>query len=215
MQSFKRFLELNINYFLRGRVPTLVYSMQRSGSIALFRSLSSHGDFAIGLHQMNPKLRQSGSTKWAYKHLIFNPKPVKIISLVRNPIESMLSIYARSEFPKDLANQRIAGPNADEFSQRFKTDFLEKHRHLYPLEWFESEFKTTLGIDAYDTPFEKEKGSVQIQKGPFDVLILRTELDDAQKSHLVSEFLGMPEFKMLKAGENLKTGNDMAPGMPG
>ena len=223
MQNIRRFLELNLNYYVKGRIPAIIYSMERSGSVALFRSLSMNGEFAVCCHYMDPKKLgkepQSGSTKWAYKHLVHEHRQLKIISLVRHPIENFLSIFARSEFSKnDIYQQKMADSSeeftADELSSQFKINYLDKRRHLRQLDWFETEFYETLGVDVFQYPFDQEKGSLQIQHDNLQILIMRTELDDEQKSRLVSNFLGLTNFKMAKAGEKVST-KDSAPGMPG
>ena len=47
MVSFKRGLEVYFNFYLRRHRPTIVYAMGRVGSVALFRSLYAHGEFAL------------------------------------------------------------------------------------------------------------------------------------------------------------------------
>lgn len=220
MRRLKRSVELNLNYFLLGRTPLLVYSMERSGSVALFRSLCLHGEFALITHYMDPQKLvtepQSGSARWAYKHLIGQRKPTSIISLVRNPIENMLSIFARAEFSKKSRNQKSpAGPAAQDVSEHFRKVYLAQQRHLRQLDWFETEFKPVTEIDVYNFPFDKGDGFLQFQAGSFQVLILRTELGDERKAQLISEFLGLTKFTMQKANGRLYGRRKVAPGMPG
>lgn len=216
----KRFLELNINYFVRRRIPTIVYSMERSGSVALFHSLSAHGVFALATHQLDfEKIqtgRHSGSALWACKHIVRKRRRAKIISLVRNPIDNMISAFARFEFlpvGKNHANgeNNLKSTTVEEITNRFRTCYLEQGKYLHQLNWFDSEFKKALGIDVYHYPFDKEQGYVQFQEGPYDILILRTELDAEKKSLVVSSFLDLENFKI----SNAVSGSKIAPGIPG
>ena len=170
MRKIKRALELNINYFLRRRTPVIVYSMQRTGTVAIFRSLTSHGEFALATHCLDQaKINTgclSGSAKWACKHIITPRKKAKIISLVRNPIDNMMSVFARTQLASNTSGPNL-GENdlssllSEDLVQRFIAEYFQSDRYLHQLEWFDSEFKAALGIDAYDYPFDKQQGYVQ------------------------------------------------------
>ena len=64
------------------------------------------------------------------------------------------------------------------------------------MEWFDAEFRVALGIDVFDFPFDATLGYSRISSGPFDALILRTELSDSDKANAVAQFLNLPEFAM-------------------
>ena len=204
MVSLRRGLEVYINFYLRRRSPTIVYAMGRVGSWALFRSLYAHGEFALHdhvLHPVNLKLKEGvrpGTSKWAYKEIIRKHKKAQIISLVRNPVECMVSAFApqvKGRFDTDNGWEHLS---TEELSDQFRTGYFEQQRHLQKLNWFDSEFKAALGIDVYKYPFPKDTGYVRIQKGPHDVLIIRTELDDALKAQVVSDFLGLTNLKIIR-----------------
>lgn len=201
MRKVKRALGLNINYFLRRRTPILVYSMERTGSTAMFGSLEAHGLFAIGSHYLDPKKLAtqyfSGSAQWACKHIISKRKPAKIISLVRHPIENMLSTFARSDYGEQEGPTGQVSP--DHLSREFCRSYLDADRHLRPLGWFTNEYQAALGIDVYQHSFDKQNGFMRIREEPFDALIVRTELPDTQKAELVADFLGLPAFEIMRS----------------
>lgn len=224
MRNLRRFLELNYNYYLKGQTPAIVYSMERTGSVALFQSLCDYGVFTTCTHYMDPEKLgtepQSGSARWTYNHVIDNHQPVKIISLVRHPIDNMLSIFARSEFSKEHpqsvhSTDHLGDSEADVLSRQFATQYLEKKRHLRQIDWFRTEFNNTLGIDVYQHPFNKKEGFVEFQERPLQVLIIRTETDVDRKSKLVSKFLGLPDFEMVKPTTKPTSKKKLPPGMPG
>jgi hypothetical protein len=209
MHKIKRGLQLFIDCFVKKRTATVVYSMERSGSVVVFDSLVANGEFAITTHHLDPKKLStglySGSASWASKHLILKGKKVRIISLVRNPIQSMVSYFARSDFGDRMQGTDTAASDnlsAEELVRQFVTEYLEKHRYRHHLEWFDSEFKAALDVDVYRHAFDKERGYVQFQSSPMDVLILRTELDNDQKTQRISEFLGSPNFSLLSAAKS-------------
>lgn len=215
MERIKRAVDLNVNCYIKRKTPTIVYSMERTGSTSIFHSLLSHGQFAIVTHHLDLEMLQtrhySGSALWACKHVILKKKPARIISLVRNPIETMLSVFARSEFSADQRDENEALPSSGELSELFHKRYLEAGCHRHQLEWFDAEYKDTLGVDAYRHPFDQEAGFVQFREGALDVLIVRTELDDTRKSGVVADFLGIPGFSM----QRVTSGDDAQPGTEG
>ena len=224
MRKIKRALELNINYFLRGRTPTFVYSMERSGSVALFNSLKAQGVFVIGAHCLDPKKlatgRHSGSARWACKHIISKRKPAKVISLVRHPLENMLSTFARSDYGEQEVHQggaasQLEQVSPDQLSGEFRRAYLDADRHLRPLGWFENEFQAALGINVYEHPFDKQNGFARFREEPYDVLVIRTELPDAQKAELVADVVGIPALEMTSAADVSDNRRRLPPGKPG
>ncbi|MCH2113938.1 MAG: putative capsular polysaccharide synthesis family protein [Pirellulales bacterium] len=220
MAKLMRAFGLYANYFVRRRTPTIVYSVERSGSIALFQSLHAHGDFALSTHRLDPAKikvkRYSGSTNFATRHIVLKGRKAKIISLIRNPIDSIMSFFARSDFRDRAKKQGKAAAvsqrsSIEEVCQQFRDEALESGRYAYHLEWFDTEFKAALGVDVYEHPFNKEAGFVEIHHEPYDILLIRTELKDDQKSKLVSEFLGLKDFEM-RGGSFTRS---MAAGAPG
>jgi len=224
MSRFRRALELYGNYFVKHRTPVIVYSVERSGSVALFHSLLAHGVFAIGSHYLSQdRIKKgcatgNGSARWASKHIILKGTPAKIISLVRNPIDNMVSTFARSDFGDRAAGASVDGSgeiDPAELTRQFRTCYLDAGRYLHPLTWFENEFQVALGIDVYGYAFDKQRGHARFRQGPFDVLLLRTEMEDPRKAKLVAEFLGLPDFTMEPASARSAAGPDMAPGRAG
>ncbi len=68
---------------------------------------------------------------------------------------------------------------------------VSKHLNEVPLEWFDREFKAALDIDIYEHPFPREQGFARIRAGPYEVLVMRHDLDDRQKERCVEELLGV------------------------
>lgn len=188
----------------------------------MLRSLEAHGVFAIGAHCLDPKKlatqRHSGSARWACKHIIRKRNPAKVITLVRHPIENMLSTYARSDFGRqdrsDKADQAET-PSADQLLEEFIRSYLQTNRYLKPLNWFADEFQAALGINVYEHPFDKRNGFARFRDSPYDVLIMRTELSDERKAELTADLVGVPEFTMTSATAVSDERRRLPPGKPG
>ncbi len=225
MERVKRALSLYANYFVFRRTPILVYSVERSGSVALLHTLQSQGLFALGAHYLSPeKLAQhrSGSAVWASKHIVGKRKPAKIITMVRRPIDNMLSTFAREHYGQqgsvDTEAAGLASPA--ELSQDFCQSYLQSDRYLHPLQWFETEFQSALGIDVYQHPFDQEGRFSCFREGPFEVLMLGTELENSQKSKRVADFLGIPQLEISNPALASQTSasnkqSRLPPGKPG
>ena len=221
-----RALALYISYFLFRQTPVLVYSVERSGSVALLHSLQSHGVFAIGAHYLSPQMlsqrHHSGSARWASKHIISKRKPAKVISMVRSPIDNMLSTYARECYGQQTSEQSETARQStpDELSQEFCRTYLQSDDYLHPLSWFETEFQLALGIDVYQHPFDQQRRFARFREKSYDVLILGTKMEDEYKSKLVADFVGIPQLEISSAAVASETSasskqHRLPPGRPG
>lgn len=103
------------------------------------------------------------------------------ISLVRDPIARNISAYfqnfpisaERAEMPLKVAEEVVAA-------------FRERYPHPYPARWFDNEFRRFLGIDIYSVPFDRIRRNVATEQ----FLLMRTDLNDAEKSRLLSKAIG-------------------------
>jgi len=224
MRKVKRSLELNIKYFLLRRTPILILSMERTGSTAMLSSLKSRGELVIGSHYLDPQKlgtkKFSGSARWACKHIIRNRKPAKVIALVRSPFENMLSTFARSDYGEQEllasgSDNQSEQLSSERLSEDFRRTYLETDRYLWPLGWFDVEFRPTLGIDVFEHPFDQENGFARIHAEPYDALILRTELPDEQKVKIVADFLEIPNFEMTRPAAASENRGRLPSGKPG
>lgn len=218
----RQVVSLNWSYYIMQRTPVLVYSMERTGTVALYVSLAAAGQFAVASHYLDPAKdapgRRAGNARWASKHIIARRRPAKIITLVRNPVENMLSVFARNRFvpvgrtPEGAA--AIARVGEDQISSEFAAEYLEKEKYRRQLDWFDTEYRSALGVDVYQHPFDKERGYARITEGPWDILVVRTELDDERKARAVGEFLGLASFRMIRA-ETVKKREGVDAGIQG
>ncbi len=62
--------------------------------------------------------------------------------------------------------------------------------HERGIDWFDSEFKPVLGIDVYAHPFPRDGGFLRIDSGPYEVLLMRHDLDDRLKEKCLAELVG-------------------------
>lgn len=124
--------------------------------------------------------------------------PVKIITLVREPISCSISRYFQDihiplfEFPLDnKKSSRLSdGIHAlvKDFKQRFSYDYV--------LTWYDEEFKRFLDVDVYQHDFDKDKGYCVINKDNYNIMVIQMEKLNSLENE-IKEFLGNAEFKII------------------
>jgi hypothetical protein len=129
------------------------------------------------------------------RRLLRPGNPLKIITSVREPIAANVSMFFQ------LLPWYIGGRYAPD---RVSTDglirlFFERYSCYRPLIWFDEEMKYETGVDIYQHAFPRDRGSLAFRDGSVEVLVLKTETDDAVKEEALSEFLGIEDVRLVKS----------------
>ena len=180
----------------------LVYQMGKVGSTTLVESIPG----AVHLHTLyiNPPCKELLKIErpdffmkmvgFCYDLLrqfaVKFRKDVKIITVIRNPIERNVSMFFQ-DLPYWYVKYRRLCPNASRFSDvDVIQDMFEKvFPHEYPDLWFDKEIKRLTGIDVYSTGYDAELGYLKLEKGKYKVLLLEmTKIND--RVDVIEEFLG-------------------------
>ncbi|MCX6533755.1 MAG: hypothetical protein NTW34_06130 [Actinobacteria bacterium] len=175
----------------------LVITMGRVGSSATYRALERAGFEALHIHQIDLKSLVQRSQKLKVARHIKDghraralldaepDRPVKVITLVRDPIEQNISAgFSRFRRLGKLEELR-----------RYVTDpavmrpIWEKSRLAYPLGWMDLELRDALGIDFYQVDVAST-GYGQMEVGRVKALLLHSTLPDEVKSAHLSRFMG-------------------------
>ncbi|MEO1665366.1 MAG: putative capsular polysaccharide synthesis family protein [Chloroflexota bacterium] len=195
-----RAAEIYTRYYLKRDLPVLIYCTGRVGSIAMFYALYNRNAFVFKIEDMDPDNERGkrGTVKWVYQHIAKPRRPAKVIFIVRNPVALMVSDF----LPKlhwmtgDENSYQTMSP--EELSATFNEKYFAEGRHTDKLTWFEREPERFLGVDVYAHPFDREAGHTRFTTDLYDVLIVRTEMDDAVKSQIVGEFVGLPDLQITR-----------------
>ncbi|MGH7443871.1 MAG: putative capsular polysaccharide synthesis family protein [Longimicrobiales bacterium] len=123
--------------------------------------------------------------------------PVRIVTLVREPIARNVSAYFHILEVLWQRSDAYSALSTEELTR----GFLERGRHIVPLEWFDQEFRPVTDLDVYSTPFPAAAGCLRLRAGPHDVLVLRADLDDAAKAQRLAEWLGLEDFELMRMNE--------------
>lgn len=188
--------------------PIIVYQMGKVGSTSIVNSLKKYGLTAYHVHRINPQNIESVRLEHLRKgksppdetlglrlhKYIKQGKKLKIITLVREPIGRNISAF----FQNFEVFAGIKYTNSKFSAEELADKFIAEYNHSVPLTWFDVEIRETLGIDIYKYPFPKERGYVRIKRHQFDILILKSEIDDSVKEKCIMEYLGLDEFKIIR-----------------
>lgn len=196
--------------------PVLVYQMGKVASLSIYHSLkATNGVNVFHVHRLNPdnieRVKREYTARGVpvldegigldlYERLIRPGHPARVISLFRDPISRNISAYFQNlaVFEKGgKAHKRLA-------TAELIDNFLQKYNHDVPLTWFDIEMKNTLGIDVYAHAFPRELGYMTLSSGPYDLLLMRYDLDDQLKCALIKDFLGLDDFSLVRVntGDN-------------
>lgn len=131
----------------------------------------------------------------------------RIITGVREPVRRSLSEFFQTldwRFP-ELLDER--GDLREDEAYRFLTERLPSFvLNERSINWFDLELKAVFGIDAFETPFDHEKGYSIIEKGNTRVLVIRQENLSECFSEAMGRFLpDTPTPRMVSANVRADT----------
>lgn len=189
--------------------PVLVYATPKVASTAVTAALQAvegqtvfqvHMISAASIRALREGMRQRGLTRArqdmngledlgvALAAALIKPRlPARIVSLVRDPIARNISFYFQTLdvlWKTERAHERIE-------VERLLAEFPDRFVHERGIDWFDNEFKPVLGIDVYAHPFPQGKGFLRIDSAPYEVLLMRHDLDDRVKEKCLADLIGV------------------------
>ncbi|MBE9186778.1 hypothetical protein IQ270_19465, partial [Microcoleus sp. LEGE 07076] len=133
----------------------LVYTMGKVGSTSISMSLKKYAEQVYDIHFLDEKYLQNNMHKghcvdgyFVLKNWL--GKPLKVISMVRNPIDVNIGGFFQNIeiYYPHLTREQIQQLSVEELIDKFGT--LNPN---YPLGWFEREFNKSFNFDVYSQPF--------------------------------------------------------------
>lgn len=150
---------------------------------------------ASSWRRLRLRYREKVYNEEIHRLCIASGRPVRIITLVRDPAAANLSMFFQ------VFEEYVGRPYAPHL---FSVDelaelFLERYDHSRPLTWFDAEMRRSTGLDVYGWSFPRGVGWTTIRAKHVDLLILQCELSDQTKEEAISEFLGLEGFGMMRS----------------
>lgn len=209
-----------------GRVPVVVYSMSRSASTSVFKALHRRSDvLAFKSHALDPKRWRRRLSDPAIKpgtpavltyyahddrivrrNIIDRKRPCRFVAMVRDPVATNISTfhYAISNWGDGTYTHTSADATSPILLEKL---FFESFPHHIATDWFDDEPKTVLGIDVYATEFDAQRKWQVYRQGPFELLVMRVDLPDADKSRCVRDFLGLEIVEISRTNTAIEQGS--------
>ena len=180
-----------------------VHTMGKVGSKSTYQAISrAVGDEApvfhthyLGLahlHAMASKPREVPKHVADARVLIdrvFEGGPVHVVTLVRDPIARNVSTFLAQLDTRLAGDEALQSKGPAELADAF-TDF---HQHETPIEWGQEHLCGPLRFDVFGERFDTERRWKTYRSpsrpGRRRLLVLRTEMSDADKARVISDFL--------------------------
>ncbi len=198
--------------------PILVYQMGKVGSGTIHKSLINNNisNSVLHLHFLNRYiLKQSrgpklygiypqpyhvylgiATRKALNKHLNY---PIKIISLVRDPIAIKISsIFQNPHIARMSISTSDGVIDPQKAIKYFESELKEPHTFDYISNWFDNELKTVFDIDVFASPFPTKTGYAIYSKGMVEALVIRLEDLSEKGPKVITDFLGLEKQLDLK-----------------
>lgn len=208
-----------------GQVPVVVYSMSRSASTAVFDALKGRRDIlAFKTHALershwrrrlgdpavipgNPPVMTyySHADRLVREHIVEKKRPCRFIAMVRDPVAANVSTfhYAITNWGSHPYTHSSADAERPEVLERH---FFDSYPHRLAVDWFDVEPKRVLGIDVLNLGFDSVAKWQEYRNGPFELLVMRTDLPDAQKARRIEEFLGVSGLTIARVNSSVERG---------
>jgi len=204
--------------------PVLVYTMGKVGSTTVYSSLveASLPNPILHLHFLShnlPRHRQFHKEAGvcplpdhlylgeATRRLLMKNKnsPVKVISLVRDPIAFIISgLFEVPQFAEESVLNDAGSIDPQKAAEYINRKIGDPDAFGYVYNWFNKELKTVFGIDVFATPFPTEVGYAIYRNLNAEALVLRLEDLSEKGPQAIADFVGLGEQLVLKH-ENVRT----------
>lgn len=191
--------------------PVLVYQMGKVGSTSVTEALAQtplrHRVLAVhflsdDLPAHIRMLRAAGEDPVPYHFYVSqalqailarNPgTPVKLISLVRDPIAIVVSdLFQNPQLYPEACLPGTATIDPHRATRYLDVALRRPEAFRYVFEWLDREIKAVFGIDVFAEPFDLAQGFGRYRAGPVELLLLRLEDLGAHGAEALADFLGL------------------------
>lgn len=181
----------NVKRRFSKNTPVFLYQMGKVASTALERSLRKAYNGSIFRTEILYEKHPNKSIRFLLQKLKEN-ETVKIVSPIREPIGRNVASFFQNLEAK-------LGKSVSEIDKDFdlQSHFINTHAHQVPIEWFDVNIKKHFAIDVFQYSFSGDHA--HIKKEGIEILIFKFDLPDERKVELLSNFLDIPAFNMIKA----------------
>ena len=214
----ERRMTRRIDALLHQGSPVVVYSAPKTASTSIAAALTRTAGLAtVKVHFVQPEhfwlgplqpktapdglLRHRAIEQRPSRRMLFaSDMPLRIVSVVRDPIAFNLSNYTFFGRAYWMRTFWRSAPWID--TDRIMGHFLRTFPHDSSSLWWQREFAPTTGIDIAREGFDAERGWQRYRNGRFDCLVIRSDIADDDKQTALAEWTGMPVSKVERENAN-------------
>ncbi len=187
----------------------LVYTPGKVGSSTVLETLKYNFPFnkVYQAHYLNAeyieKMSKYGMHRQRKIVKLLNEKKynkLRIITLVREPISQSISELFQN-INKDHKIADVQKMKYEDVLHEYN-NMPKTYRWFEAEDWFDLEFKKTIGVDVYDYPFDKGKGYQIISEANTEILTIPLENLNRVFMESVSKFLDFKIKKVIKVNES-------------
>lgn len=198
----------------RGLRPTVTYATYRTGSTAVHRAIAASSGAAVAkahalaLPHLSPRrrdrfrgLRADDGVPigfhvgdWVVRRAIVEPRQAAdFVVLLRDPVAMAASLFAggREWWTPGLAalvDEPSRGGDAE--AVRLAAESLESRvPSTLMRDWLRHDLAPTFDLDPLEVSFDRDRGFAAIERGPWRIAFLRSDLPDERKQQQLSAFL--------------------------
>jgi hypothetical protein len=206
-----------VRYFAQGarNERVLLYQMGKVGSTALSDALVQQGYWVLHIHSLDARTQREALKSYMSRGDIGPPSilyglvlgkqlarlrgELPILTAVRDPLARDLSYFFQHMAATDEGRALIENGRTGALLDAYLREDYCSCTLGYTLSWFDDELKRFLGVDVYGQPFDTVRGAAEYQRGPFRVLLVRSELGREAKQGAVAEWLGVRSISMRRS----------------
>ncbi|WP_082025390.1 putative capsular polysaccharide synthesis family protein [Methyloceanibacter caenitepidi] len=143
-----------------------------------------------------PRVPHVEASKKAVEIIASDARPVRIITMVREPIARNISAFFENLHVFALSHEAPT----DQLVKAFKA----RYPHRLPLEWFDREFNDGVDFDIFAEDFDREVRVGRYRKDAFEFLVMRMDAELERQQAEVSDFVGQPISLAVENSSKMK-----------
>jgi hypothetical protein len=190
----EKIVSKNFERHVKNEPAVFIYQMGKVASSSTYQSLKKQYSGACIQSHSFTRNNDNIHVKFLFEILQREKLPLKIISMVREPISRNISAFFQN-FERDTGVKHKANQHSVE---ELKDIFLRNYNHEIPLIWLDENINKNFGIDVYKSPFP-EKGYDIFKNREVELLLFKHNLEDRIKEEILGDFIGITNFKLTSA----------------
>jgi len=196
-QCIERYMENieDIILFTAAKVGTITVANSLFRSGVLFTRMHYLNDFYCDIKAYPDYIDYTEKHLYEYHKMLKSRKKVKIITLMRDPIDRSFSELFTLIGAFGFNTVMFPGSSFVDSCTEYVKECIQRQ-----LAWFDNEIKSLFDIDIFTYPFDKEKGFSIIKKDNIEVLVLKLEKLNNLET-VIGSFVDAPDIKLNIANE--------------